>query len=53
MTLNHTHRENLVEIVKSQDDDPLVIESVNVKTNIVESESDTFDDIVGMLVCVF
>lgn len=53
MTFNHTHRENLVEIIKSEDYDPLIIESVDVKTDVVESESDTFDNIVGMLVYIF
>ena len=53
MRFYHRHRENLVEIVKSENYHPLIKETIYIKAYIIQAEGDGLDDIVGMLINVF
>ena len=50
MTFDHTHRKDLIKIIEPQNNNSLIIKTVNVKTDIIKPESDTFYHVIWMLV---
>ena len=52
MTFNHAHWKDLIEIIKSQNDNSLIIEPINIQPNIVKSQRYTFYHVIWVFINV-